>query len=839
MRGLFIFATFLALALCHGRSGIAQRMLTIRSEKPVICYQSFENRPDHVAVSDEFRQMRQRGNARTKTSTIDVEYISFPADGQAKAAFQYAVEIWESELTSSIPIRIQADWRKLDAGVLGQAVWGTAHANFGGEQHMNVFYPVSLAEKIAGVELNAATEPDIVASFNSSASWYFGTDGKTPAGKMDMVTIVLHEIAHGLGFTDTYDVAGSQGSVGLANGGESVPFVFDVFVENEVKANLLHDFQSPSTQLAAALQSAELFFNGPLAGKALNGQRPELYAPSPFDKGSSISHLDETIFNSQQDANRLMTPQIAFAESIHDPGNLLLGMLADIGWVYTKIDHTPLTDTERRDGQPYIVTARIRSDNGYDPASVKLHYTIDGTNFTVVSMTGTGQVDQFQASLPGRATEWAYAYYISVNDIAGRTFTSPGKTQTPGKKPEQATHFFRIGPDATAPVIVHEPVQFLNEGSNNFKLTAEVSDNLGVEEVLVEYSLNAGAIQTQVMQRQGSTNDFTITIAVPVLDIDDALRYRIIARDLASNENVTTDPADDFFIVEVTGIMPVQESYSNDFNSASNDFFGPGFRVATPAGFQNGAIHTDHPYNNGSGPDNESNYSYQLQIPVRINNVNPVIKFDEIVLVEPGEEGSIFGGDGFFDYVIVEGSIDEGATWEPFGPGYDSRANDVWLNRYNANVTNDDSQSLGDPALFRQRAINMLENGNFFVGDEVLIRFRLFADQFAHGWGWAIDNLSIQTPITSLERPLSGILKVYPVPATNELFVEMTEGMTGPVQIEISDAAGSLVYQSVAAEETGPLTKKIDVQFLAEGFYILRVRAGENVTTRKFLKRAE
>ena len=260
MRGLFIFATFLALALCHGRSGIAQRMLTIRSEKPVICYQSFENRPDHVAVSDEFRQMRQRGNARTKTSTIDVEYISFPADGQAKAAFQYAVEIWESELTSSIPIRIQADWRKLDAGVLGQAVWGTAHANFGGEQHMNVFYPVSLAEKIAGVELNAATEPDIVASFNSSASWYFGTDGKTPAGKMDMVTIVLHEIAHGLGFTDTYDVAGSQGSVGLANGGESVPFVFDVFVENEVKANLLHDFQSPSTQLAAALQSAELFF---------------------------------------------------------------------------------------------------------------------------------------------------------------------------------------------------------------------------------------------------------------------------------------------------------------------------------------------------------------------------------------------------------------------------------------------------------------------------------------------------------------------------------------------------------------------------------------------------
>ena len=119
-----------------------------------------------------------------------------------------------------------------------------------------------------------------------------------------------------------------------------------------------------------------------------------------------------------------MTPQIAFAESIHDPGNLLLGMLADIGWVYTKIDHTPLTDTERRDGQPYIVTARIRSDNGYDPASVKLHYTIDGTNFTVVSMTGTGQADQFQASLPGRATEWAYAFsWIQRKCIYGKSYS--------------------------------------------------------------------------------------------------------------------------------------------------------------------------------------------------------------------------------------------------------------------------------------------------------------------------------------------------------------------------------------------------------------------------------
>src|SRR5690606_17958710 len=122
-----------------------------------------------------------------------------------------------------------------------------AYANFGGEQHMNTFYPVALAEKISGKELNHATDPDIVASFNSRVSWYLNTDGATPAGRMDLVTIVLHEIAHGLGFTDTYDVKDDgQATVGLPSGGNSVPFIFDVFVGEASGKSLLHNFNPPS-----------------------------------------------------------------------------------------------------------------------------------------------------------------------------------------------------------------------------------------------------------------------------------------------------------------------------------------------------------------------------------------------------------------------------------------------------------------------------------------------------------------------------------------------------------------------------------------------------------------
>lgn len=814
--------------------GMSQEILTIKPKKPIVCYQSFENRHDHVGVSERFEQLRQRATARTKSATIEVEYINFPADNQAKAAFQFAVDIWETELISAVPIRIQADWRQLSSGVLGQAIWGSAHANFGNEQHMNTFYPVALAEKITGHDINDPDEPDILASFNSNASWYFGTDGNTPAGKMDMVTIVLHEIAHGLGFTDTYDVDGGQGSVGLANAGATIPFVFDLFVENQSDKSLMQDFLSPSQALGLELQSSKVFFNSVLSRAALSGERPKLYAPSTFDNGSSISHLDETTFNAPADANRLMTPQISFAESIHDPGTVLLASLADMGWVYTRIDHTPFKDTERMDGQPYLITATIQSDNGYDDATVELHYTTNGVNYTTVDMIPTG-ADAFQYELPGTTVEMAYAYYISVDDDDDRNFTSPGKIIEVGESPEQGTHYFRIGPDEDKPEIVHDAVRFLGE-NDPLVIVAEVTDNLGVNEVLVEYKVNDGNILTAVMQHGAGPDDYTVTIDLPSISMEDVIHYRLIARDLAATENVTIDPEDDFYLVDVTGIMPVQEAYTNNFDEPTTDFFGDSFNIITPQGFRNGAIHSNHPYVNGTGPNDESHYIYQLQIPIRIGVTNPVIQFDEIVLVEPGEEGAVFGGNGFYDYVVVEGSSDEGATWNPFASGYDARANQAWLNRYESDMSGDNSQAAGDSTLFSHRVINMLENEFFSEGDEVLVRFRLFADQLAHGWGWAIDNLEIQPSITSIEEPVEAKLDVYPVPANHELFVDIQNLHPTPILIEITDAVGRLVFSQSLGEEPGPVHVAIDLTSFEDGMYILRAKSGQEVYIRKFLK---
>src|SRR5687767_262682 len=127
----FVLSIGLVLTVCTVQTAEAQPMLSAKPDRPVVCYYSTENRPDHVPVSDRFQRLRQRAAGRTKTAVFEVEYVNFPLDNLAKNAVQYAIEIWESELTSSIPIKVRAEWKELSLGVLGQALWGNAYANFG------------------------------------------------------------------------------------------------------------------------------------------------------------------------------------------------------------------------------------------------------------------------------------------------------------------------------------------------------------------------------------------------------------------------------------------------------------------------------------------------------------------------------------------------------------------------------------------------------------------------------------------------------------------------------------------------------------------------------------
>ena len=199
------------------------------------------------------------------------------------------------------------------------------------------YYGLPLADQLNGSDLFPGSF-DIQATFSSSLpNWYFGTDANPDFSEIDFVTVVLHELGHGLGFASTFDLDGMEGSFGFdfgPNFGGIVPTIWDKFVENSSGTSLLDTgvFANPSTELGMALTSGDLVYDGPLARTANGGSAPPLYAPDPFEDGSSISHLDEDTFP-LGNANALMTPTVFNSEANHAPGPVTLGLFQDIGWL--------------------------------------------------------------------------------------------------------------------------------------------------------------------------------------------------------------------------------------------------------------------------------------------------------------------------------------------------------------------------------------------------------------------------------------------------------------------------------------------------------------------------
>ncbi|HEX6042918.1 MAG TPA: PA domain-containing protein [Pyrinomonadaceae bacterium] len=114
-------------------------------------------------------------------------------------AFQKAAEIWAARLDSNVPIRIRAQFTALGAGVLGSAAPITVLRNFPGAPLANTWHHVALANKFAGVDL-VPTNDDITANFSTNFNFYLGLDNNHGT-RPDLVAVLLHEFAHGLGFS--------------------------------------------------------------------------------------------------------------------------------------------------------------------------------------------------------------------------------------------------------------------------------------------------------------------------------------------------------------------------------------------------------------------------------------------------------------------------------------------------------------------------------------------------------------------------------------------------------------------------------------------------------------
>ena len=255
-----------------------------------------------------------------KKAKIIVKFNNFPE--WTKVQMQAAVDVWAANFESKVPIHIEATWgRSSSYSVLGSARPGNYFANFAGAPDPSLWYPSALANALAGRDLDG-DNPEMIITVNSLADWYRGGGVGPSKSEYDLQSVMLHEMAHGLGFlsTSNYDEFFSYGSI-------DQPTPFDAYIQTG-DGRRLSDLPSPSLELGEALTS-KLVWSGVNGIAANGGVKPLLHSPKKYEDGSSTSHLDENAFDNAG-KNAVMSPNLAAGEVFHEPGPLLLAMMQDL-----------------------------------------------------------------------------------------------------------------------------------------------------------------------------------------------------------------------------------------------------------------------------------------------------------------------------------------------------------------------------------------------------------------------------------------------------------------------------------------------------------------------------
>jgi hypothetical protein len=803
------------------------RKLPVKSSG-IICYAAEKPSDFHVPPPESYLNRLKSENANP--ARFIISYNNVP--NGAKPAVVMATEIWSSLISSTVPIHLEIRFSTtMQTGALAGTLPGTIYKIYNHGYLPPLAYPVALAEKFTGRELNGADEPDIIITYNSNYSWYYGTDGNPDYYQQDFLTITLHEMAHGLGFTGLFYVDNENKGNYIWPGNH---MVYDYYLRNPDGKSLIDTdlFPVPSTALATALTKPKVYFESPILIDVKN-KPAELYIPSRWDQGSSLYHLSE-LYNGTNDG--LMTYAQAPGESLHDPGTIAKNMLYDMGWIYTSIEHDSLRDREDIE-EPFHVSAKIISDTRLSfVVFPHLHYSFD--NFITedsIQMKATGVLNEYAADLQIEKIGTRVYYYISAADRYERIYTYPAGAG-------ETVFTFYAGEDTIPPDVDYLPVEFMLITEDTIDIEASIWDNLGIDTVIIDYLIND--IQQESF---GLANDSAniykgfFDFSTKGLVIGDTISYKLTVIDNALGKNTVVDPPLGYHQFAVEEIPEFQEAYSNDFERSVKDFLRNGFDRYKPEGWNNYALHTDHPYKSPSKDNTNWEFLAQLRIPIKLRPGDAFMYFDEIALIEPGDPGPAgqnYGDSLFYDYVVVEGSRDGGENWVAFEDGWDCRRTDAWEELFNSIIDERNNISLALPTEvhYRPHLINLLGNGYFTGNDEVLIRFRLFSDPYFNGWGWAIDNLLIQGELSGIpDYPLvPETIRIYPNPSTGNVRITMLmKEDAGQLTIGLYDLAGKELLKTVYYNQNSSFDLSLDLSHLGNGIYFFRIGSGNQTITRK------
>ena len=247
-------------------------------------------------------------------------YGSFPE--AAKNAHAYALTMWSAALRGTIPVRIRIDMFSFSAAYPDEegmeSVIGCSYSPPFWLLDNGMAFPEALFQQLVNQDMSGTSAYDIRLEMNTDMAFYYGIDGNCPDSMVDYVTIVLHEVCHGLGFMDSI---APNGALSLSDGTYSYPLPYDYYLVYNGK----QIYNQGASVRKTAITSDNLYFGGDTAYEGNGGSMPKLFAPAYYMSGSSVSHWDWNV-------TFPTFMRYAYDYPLHQIGPQKIGAMEDLGW---------------------------------------------------------------------------------------------------------------------------------------------------------------------------------------------------------------------------------------------------------------------------------------------------------------------------------------------------------------------------------------------------------------------------------------------------------------------------------------------------------------------------
>lgn len=349
---------------------------------------------------------------RTVNGKFNVQF--YQKSDQGKIMYNYTLLDWPEEAKNAIieTIHILNNTFEINNTMTFSVIWSEDLTNIA-ETYVrfaeirnssnfwnldsNFKYPKELLNQLS---TNRTYEGEnIVIAYNAKKDWCFSSDQEPTYLQQDLITVTLHELAHGLGLSSSY-----------TKNNETKPYIYDKFLVDGHGNHIADPRLYPTkADITAALTGNDLYYAGPNVMKDNNYQPIKLHAPENFS-AASVVHVDRQYHNDQD--GELLIPGTSYGKSTRLFGNYIVNMLKDLGWT-TRSDYRYTLDNEHIATNDISNMINVSGENGtinianlsYESIQLSI-YTLAGKLVKKETLSGNGH---YQVS-PNNV------YIVKIND---------------------------------------------------------------------------------------------------------------------------------------------------------------------------------------------------------------------------------------------------------------------------------------------------------------------------------------------------------------------------------------------------------------------------------------